>query len=39
MDLSIRDQVKPALKHLRWLPVEHRITYKFCLQFLSLMQI
>ena len=23
--------VKPALKHLHWLPVEQRITYKLCL--------
>jgi len=27
----LRDHVKPALKHLHWLPVEQRITYKLCL--------
>ena len=31
MNLSLRDHVKPALKQLHWLPVEHRITYKLCL--------
>jgi len=31
MNLSLRDQVKPALKQLHWLPVEQRITYKLCL--------
>ena len=27
MNLSLRNHVKPALKQLRWLPVEKRITY------------
>jgi len=31
MALSSRDHVKPALKQLRWLPVEQRISYKLCL--------
>ena len=31
MNVSLRDHVKPALKHLHWLPVEQRITYKLCL--------
>ena len=31
MNLSLCDHVKPALKQLHWLPVEHRITYKLCL--------
>jgi len=31
MNLSLRDHVKPGLKQLHWLPVEHRITYKLCL--------
>ena len=31
MDLSPCDHMAPALKHLHWLPVEHRILYKICL--------
>ena len=31
VNLSLRDYVKPALKQLHWLPIEHRITYKLCL--------
>ena len=31
MNCSLRDHVKPALKQLRWLPVEQRIIYKLCL--------
>jgi len=31
MNLSLRDHVKPALKHLHWLPVEQRIIYQLCL--------
>ena len=31
MNLSLRDHVEPALKLLRWLPVQQRIIYKLCL--------
>ena len=31
MNLSLRDHMKPALKQLHWLLVQHRITYKLCL--------
>ena len=31
INLSLRDHVKPALKQLHWLSVEHRITYELCL--------
>jgi len=30
LNLGLRDHVTPALKQLRWLPVEHRIKYMLC---------
>jgi hypothetical protein len=30
LDLHPRDHITPALKHLHWLPVEFRVTYKLC---------
>jgi len=37
--LSVCNHVKPALKQLHWLPVQHRIHYKLCLLYLPSLQL